>query len=245
MHEALLRELNQQLPLHGLADRLRLVRDLVSGAVVLTTSFGLEDQVLTHVVAEAGLEIGLATLDTGRMFPEVYALWQQTEQRYGVTIRPAYPAAKDVQDFVQGHGINGFYDSIEARKACCAARKIAPLKRVLDWADLWVTGLRADQSQQRGQAEWAQYDEAFGLIKVSPLLDWSRDEVLAFARAHNVPINPLHEQGFVSIGCAPCTRAITEGEEERAGRWWWEHDSHKECGLHIGLDGRVQRAGTV
>ncbi len=245
MREALLRELNQQLPLHALADRLRLVRDVVSGPVVLTTSFGLEDQVLTHLVAEAGLDIQLVTLDTGRMFAEVYALWQQTEQHYGVTIRPVFPEAKDVQDFVKTHGINGFYDSSEARKACCAARKIAPLKRVLERAQLWIAGLRADQSQQRGQAEWAQYDETFGLIKVSPLLDWNRDEVLAFAQAHNVPVNPLHKQGFVSIGCAPCTRAIAAGEDERAGRWWWEQASHKECGLHMGPDGRLQRAGTV
>ncbi len=245
MRDALVRELNQQLPLRGLAERLQLARALVSGQVVLTNSFGLEDQVLTHVVVQSGLEIGLVTLDTGRMFPEVYDLWRKTEQHYGVSIQPVFPEAKDVQDLVQAHGINGFYDSIEARKACCGARKIGPLKRVLDGAQLWITGLRADQSQQRGQAEWAQYDEAFGLIKVSPLLDWSRDEVLAFAQAHNVPVNPLHKQGFVSIGCAPCTRAIAEGEDERAGRWWWEQDTHKECGLHIGADGRLQRAGTV
>lgn len=245
MHEVLLRELNQQLPLVSLSDRLKLVRALVPGQIVLTTSFGLEDQVLTHVVADAGLDIQLVTLDTGRMFSEVYALWQQTELHYGLKIRPVFPQAPAVQGFVKHYGINGFYDSIEARKACCEARKIAPLKHLLHGVDVWVTGLRADQSQQRGQVDWASFDPSFGLVKVSPLLDWNRDEVLVFARAHNVPINPLHEQGFVSIGCAPCTRAVAAGEDERAGRWWWEHESHKECGLHMAAGGRLQRTGAV
>jgi len=223
------------------ADRLSGIVSSAAGPLVFTTSFGLEDQVLTHLIAEAGLRVVFATLDTGRLFPEVYALWAQTEARYGIRIQPFYPRHDAVEGFVRDHGINGFYDTREARKACCDIRKVEPLGRALSGADIWITGLRADQSAARGGVVLAEADAGRGLIKVSPLLDWSRDRALAFAEAHHVPLNPLHGQGFVSIGCQPCTRAIRPGEPERAGRWWWEDDAAKECGLHVGPDGKLVR----
>ena len=212
-----------------------------AGPVVFTTSFGLEDQVLTHVIGTAKLPVTFATLDTGRLFPEVYALWQETEERYGIVIRPYYPRHDAVELHVRQNGINGFYASRDARKSCCDIRKVEPLGRALAGAAIWLTGLRADQSAARGGVELAEADVARGLVKASPLIDWTRERALAFAEANGVPINPLHAHGFVSIGCQPCTRAIRPGEPERAGRWWWEDDAAKECGLHVGPDGQLSR----
>ncbi|WP_377847703.1 phosphoadenylyl-sulfate reductase [Bosea sp. UC22_33] len=214
-----------------------------TGPVVFTTSFGLEDQVLTHFIAAAKLPVTFATLDTGRLFPEVYALWQETEERYGIVIRPYYPRHDAVELHVRQNGINGFYASRDARKSCCDIRKVEPLGRALAGADIWLTGLRADQSAARGGVKLAEADPARGLVKASPLIDWTRERALAFAEENAVPLNPLHAQGFVSIGCQPCTRAIRPGEPERAGRWWWEDDAAKECGLHVGQDGKLARAG--
>ena len=213
-----------------------------NGRVVFTTSFGLEDQVLTHFIATAKLPVTFATLDTGRLFPEVYALWQETEERYGILIRPYYPRHDSLELHVRQNGINGFYASRDARKSCCDIRKVEPLGRALAGAAIWLTGLRADQSAARGGVELAEADVARGLVKASPLIDWTRERALAFAEANGVPINPLHAHGFVSIGCQPCTRAIRPGEPERAGRWWWEDDAAKECGLHVGQDGKLARA---
>ena len=215
------------------------------GPVVFTTSFGLEDQVLTHFIATAKLPVIFATLDTGRLFPEIYALWQETEERYGILIRPYYPRHEAIEFFVRQNGINGFYGSRDARKSCCDIRKVEPLGRALAGASIWLTGLRADQSAARGGVRLAEADTARGLIKASPLTDWTRERALAFAKDNGVPINPLHAQGFVSIGCQPCTRAIRPGEPERAGRWWWEDDAAKECGLHVGSDGKLVRAKSV
>ncbi|CAN5290522.1 phosphoadenylyl-sulfate reductase [soil metagenome] len=214
------------------------------GRIVFTTSFGLEDQVLTHVIAHSGLgdRIAFVTLDTGRLFPEVHDLWARTQERYGVSVAACVPDADAVEQLVHDQGINGFRTSPEARKACCGVRKLVPLDHALKGAAGWITGLRADQSQARGETSFMQQDEQRGLVKISPLHDWTRDRVLDFARANAVPLNPLHERGFVSIGCAPCTRAIAPGEPERAGRWWWEHDAARECGLHLGSDGRLVRA---
>lgn len=222
--------------------RLRQAVSAAIGPVVFTTSLGLEDQVLTHLIAQAGLPIWLVTLDTGRLFPESYALWEETEARYGLRIAPFYPRHDAVENLVAAQGINGFYASREARKACCDIRKVEPLARALAGADIWLTGLRADQSAARGDIRFAEVDAARGLIKANPLLDWTREQALAFAQAQGVPLNPLHGRGFVSIGCQPCTRAIAPGEPERAGRWWWEDDAAKECGLHVGADGRLRRA---
>ena len=215
------------------AERIARLRREVDGKIVFTTSFGLEDQVILHLIAgeSAGIDIDVVTLDTGRMFRETYDLWAATERRYGRRIRAVYPAGDDLEAFVRQYGINGFYDSRDARAACCHARKVVPLARALAGASAWIVGLRADQSGNRQGTDVVTRD-ARGLLKVSPLFDWTREAVHAFALAHDVPLNPLHAQGFVSIGCAPCTRAIAPGEPERAGRWWWETDDKKECGLH-------------
>jgi phosphoadenosine phosphosulfate reductase len=238
---SLLSQLAEQGALSDASGRLRLLRAHIPGRLVFTSSLGLEDQVLTHLIATQKLDIEIVTLDTGRLFPESYALWAKTEARYGVKIRPAFPQHEALETLVSQQGIDGFYASIEARKACCFVRKVAPLKRALAGAALWITGLRADQSEARGQTPFVSFDESFGLMKANPLLDWSRDAALSFAKTHDIPLNPLHESGFVSIGCAPCTRAIRPGESERAGRWWWERDAQtqKECGLHIGADGKI------
>lgn len=211
------------------------------GRIVFTTSLGLEDQALTHMIATAGLPIEIVTLDTGRLFPETYALWSETEAKYARRIKAFYPDAQAVSDVVGDAGINGFYWSKDARLACCGVRKVEPLRRALAGAGAWVTGLRADQSGARGAVALAVHDEAHGVLKVSPLHDWSHERTLAFCEDANVPINPLHAQGFLSIGCQPCTRAVAPGEDERAGRWWWESDTAKECGLHV-ADGKLVRS---
>jgi len=214
------------------AERIARFRREVEGRVVFTTSFGLEDQVLTHVVASLNADIDLATLDTGRLFPETYTLWADTERRYSLRVRAFYPRTESLEALVAEQGINGFYDSREARLACCHVRKVDPLNRALNGARGWITGLRADQSNNRANVELVSVDEERGLLKLSPLIDWTRTAAADFAAANQVPVNPLHEGGFVSIGCAPCTRAIAPGEPERAGRWWWEDEGKKECGLH-------------
>jgi phosphoadenosine phosphosulfate reductase len=216
----------------SLSARLKALRSAVKGRIVFTTSLGLEDQVITHVIAAEKLDIEIVTLDTGRLFPETYTLWETTERRYGLGIKGIFPRTADVEGYASAHGINGFYDSIEARKACCDIRKVRGLKRALAGAELWITGLRADQSVNRADTRFVAEDAAFRILKASPLLDWSREEAVQFTRDHFVPVNPLHDQGFLSIGCAPCTRAVEPGQPERSGRWWWEDEDKKECGLH-------------
>jgi thioredoxin-dependent adenylylsulfate APS reductase len=214
------------------AERIAYLRREVTGRIVFTTSFGLEDQVILHLLSERGIDIDVVTLDTGRLFPETYALWAQTERRYGVRIRALHPRHGDLETLVERHGINGFYGSRVARLACCTVRKVEPLERALAGARAWIAGLRAEQSAHRKDMVLVAAEPERGLIKLNPLFDWTREQVLAFVSDKDVPINPLHAQGFASIGCAPCTRAIAPGEPERAGRWWWEEESKKECGLH-------------
>ncbi|HEY9552536.1 phosphoadenylyl-sulfate reductase [Allosphingosinicella sp.] len=223
------------------AERLEALREAVPGRIVFTTSFGLEDQALAHLIFKGRLDIEVVTLDTGRLFPSTYKLWADTEERYGVRIRSYHPDQAALATQIADAGINGFYHSKEARLGCCQVRKVEPLGHALKGASAWVTGLRADQSDQRGRVELAGWDEERGLIKVSPLFDWSREEVVRFTEAARVPVNPLHAQGFLSIGCEPCTRAVKPGEPERAGRWWWETDAARECGLHVAADGRLVR----
>lgn len=213
-------------------ERLILVRRSIPDPIVFTTSFGLEDQVILHLLFEAAIDIDIVTIDTGRLFPEVYDLWAESERRYRRRILAVYPRQDALQGLIGDQGINGFYDSREARHRCCHVRKVEPLARALSGANGWLTGLRSEQSPDRAHTRMATADAIHQVIKVSPLFDWTRDAVADFARKMNVPINPLHEKGFVSIGCAPCTRAIRPGEDERAGRWWWETDDKKECGLH-------------
>jgi phosphoadenosine phosphosulfate reductase len=238
------RRLDGEFPRLDARGRLESLRQRVAGRMVFTTSLGLEDQVLTHLIAELGLDIECATLDTGRLFPETYRLWAATEARYGRRIKAFYPDRDALEELVADQGVDGFYGSVAMRKACCQVRKVVPLGRALAGARGWVTGLRADQSDERQELPFVSFDGARELIKANPLLDWSREDALAFARAHDVPINPLHQAGFLSIGCAPCTRAVRSGENERAGRWWWEREDSKECGLHVGADGRLARAKT-
>ncbi len=212
---------------------------------MFTTSFGLEDQVILHLIAEHAIDIEIATLDTGRLFRESYELWAETERRYDRRIRAIYPQNESLEALVEKHGINGFYDSRDARLACCHVRKVEPLNRALAGAAAWVVGLRADQSSQREATKLVAVDER-RLLKLSPLFDWTREAVQTFVAANKVPVNPLHAAGFASIGCAPCTRAIALGEPERAGRWWWEDDNKKECGLHVAPERRTARlAGTA
>jgi phosphoadenosine phosphosulfate reductase len=225
-----------------LRDRLAGLVATVPGRLVFTTSFGLEDQLIAHVIFTEKLPIAVATLDTGRLFPSTYKLWQETEERYGVRIASYHPDAAAVAAMVRDSGINGFYHSKEARLGCCAVRKVEPLGRALAGAAGWVTGLRADQSDGRAGVALAGWDAERELVKLAPLFDWTRERVAAACAKLDVPVNALHGQGFLSIGCEPCTRALKPGEPERAGRWWWEQDEAKECGLHVGPDGRLVRA---
>jgi len=214
------------------AQRLARFRDAVGGKITFTTSFGLEDQVILHLLSEQAIDVDVATLDTGRLFPETYELWAETERRYGRRIRAIYPRHDALETLVDKFGINGFYESREARSACCHVRKVEPLNRALNGAAAWIVGLRADQSGHRQGTGLVTVDDR-NLLKLSPLFDWTRGAVHAFALAHHILINPLHAKNFLSIGCAPCTRAVAPGEPERAGRWWWEQDEKKECGLHL------------
>ena len=215
-----------------LSARLAAVKREIPGRLVFTTSFGLEDQAIAHAIFTNDLPIDVITLDTGRLFPQTYELWSSTEARYGRRIRALYPERRAVEAFVTQHGIDGFRSSIAARQACCGVRKVEPLGRALTGSSGWITGVRAEQSLERAATPYAALDAVRGFVKVSPLLDWTRERVVAFVREYGVPVNPLHDEGFLSIGCAPCTRAVRPGESERAGRWWWEQDDKKECGLH-------------
>ncbi len=222
-------------------ERLRALRAAVPGRIVFTTSFGLEDQALTHLIRAEQLAIEIVTLDTGRLFPSTYQLWQETEERYGMRIRSYHPDGAALAALIADSGANGFYYSKAARLDCCGVRKVEPLRRALAGAEAWVTGLRADQSGGRAEVALAAWDDTQQLSKVAPLFDWTRQAVADFCALEEVPINRLHAEGFPSIGCEPCTRAVRPGEPERAGRWWWETDDAKECGLHVAADGRVSR----
>jgi phosphoadenosine phosphosulfate reductase len=215
-----------------LMKRVAAVRSLVRGRIVFTTSFGLEGQAIAHAIFRQALEIEVVTLDTGRLFPETYELWAETERQYGRRIPAFYPDHVSVESLVARQGIDGFFNSVERRQACCAVRKVESLGRALAGAAAWIAGLRADQSDERAGITFAAVDHAYNLVKIHPLFDWTRAQVAAFVREHGVPSNPLHDRGFLSIGCAPCTRAVAPGEPERGGRWWWEQEQKKECGLH-------------
>src|SRR5580700_2465394 len=232
----------ERFPALDLFERLAAIRSQIPGRVVFTTSFGLEDQAIAHAIFAQALAIDVATLDTGRLFPKTHDVWAETERRYGVRVLAFTPEHNALEVLIAGQGIDGFRSSIEARLGCCAVRKIAPLARALDGGAAWITGLRADQSADRAQVLPALFDEERRLIKVNPLFDWTRERTREFVRAHDVPYNALHERGFLSIGCAPCTRAVMPGEPERAGRWWWEQSQKKECGLHTAYDTRAMSA---
>ena len=202
------------------------------GQVTFSTSFSYEDQVITNEILANGLPVKIFTLDTGRMFAETYSVWNSTNEKYNTKIKAYYPKADALQEFVEAKGPNSFYESVDNRKQCCFIRKVEPLKRALAENAVWITGLRAEHSSDRHDLPILEWDESNQVIKYHPILHWNTEEVKAYISKNHVPYNPLHDKGFVSIGCAPCTRAIKPGEDFRAGRWWWE-DADKKCGLHV------------
>lgn len=220
----------------SLEDALLFVAEKMEGKKVFSTSFGIEDQLITHFVDEINKDISVFTLDTGRQFNETYEVFDKTQNKYkNIKIKVYYPLESDVQEYVQAEGVNGFYNSVESRKKCCFVRKVIPLKRALEGADVWITGLRAEQSANREKMQYLEWDEDNNLVKFNPLLKYNLEEIEEIVNKYNIPINSLYKKGFLSIGCAPCTRALEKGEDFRAGRWWWENGK-KECGLHIHVE---------
>ncbi|MDO9374182.1 MAG: phosphoadenylyl-sulfate reductase [Bacteroidota bacterium] len=228
----------------SIPDFLQLLTQQFPGAVTFSTSFSFEDQVITHEILSNTLPIKIFTLDTGRMFSETYSVWSSTNAMYQTHIKAYYPNQDTLQDFVAANGPNSFYESIANRKACCFIRKVEPLQRALAGNAIWITGLRAEHSPDRHDLPILEWDETNQVIKYHPILHWSTDDVKTYIQQHRVPYNPLHDRGFVSIGCAPCTRAIQPGEDFRAGRWWWEDADKKECGLHVHAEATTSTVGS-
>lgn len=211
------------------------------GPVTLATSLSAEDQVLLHLVAVNRFPISIFMLDTGRHFEETYALLDQTRLQYDIAIETYFPRHQELEQAVNRHGHNFFRRSVEGRKRCCFIRKVEPLRRALEGKSAWITGLRREQSPTRDDIGPVTWDEANGLYKINPLWRWTEDQVWDFIKTYEIPYNPLHDHGFPSIGCAPCTRAVNPGEDPRSGRWWWETPEQKECGIHV-VDGKVMPA---
>lgn len=216
----------------GVVESLKYIADLYPGKIVFSTSFGWEDQVISHLIFKNDLPIKVFTLETGRLFPETYYVWNRTLEMYGKQIHAYYPNTQAVENMISTKGPSSFYESVENRKECCGIRKVEPLKRALAGNSVWITGIRADQSMNREHMDNVEWDEGNQLLKYHPIFDWTLEQVKEFIRENNIPYNSLHDKGFPSIGCAPCTRAVREGEDFRAGRWWWEDQTKKECGLH-------------
>lgn len=231
--------------IHQKADAARLLLRRIArefAPAAFSSSLGAEDMVLTDLIFTNALPIDVFTLDTGRLPIETYTLLDTIAVRYGTRLRVLFPRTESVESYVKEHGINGFYGSVELRKSCCHIRKVEPLRRGLAGKRAWITGLRREQSVTRGDLVVESFDADYGLTKFNPLADWSHEEVWAYIRARQVPYHALHDRGYPSIGCAPCTRAVAAGEDTRAGRWWWENPESKECGLHVHPDGRIERA---
>ena len=216
----------------GPKEALEYFNTLFPGQCIFSTSLGAEDQVLTGIIASSFPSIRIFTLDTGRLFEETYELIRITEQKYKINIEVFFPDTSSVEKMVNTKGINLFYESVENRKECCNVRKIEPLKRALKGLKVWITGLRREQSAARTGIGMTGWDETHSIIKLNPLFEWTQDQVWDAIRLEKIPYNSLHDKGFPSIGCLPCTRAVMPGEDLRAGRWWWEITSRKECGLH-------------
>lgn len=202
------------------------------GKVIFGSSMGAEDQVILDILSRCSLDFTIFTLDTGRLFPETYDLIDKTNKKYKITIEVHFPDSEQVEEMVNTKGINLFYDKVENRKLCCSVRKIEPLKKALAGKNIWITGLRKDQSLNRFNTKLVEWDDKFEIVKVNPLLTWTEKDVWAYIKENDVPYNILHDQAYPSIGCQPCTRAINKGEDPRSGRWWWEAPEHNECGLH-------------
>ncbi len=228
-----LKEINSMLSQRSPDEQVKIIGSIFPGKVVFTTSFGIEDQVITHMIFGNNLPIEVVTLDTGRLFHETYKVFEDTVKKYQKTIRTYFPDHEAVERIMTEKGPFSFHDSKENRMECCGIRKVEPLNRALKGMECWISGLRAAQSENRSQMEWLEYDEDRKIFKFYPLFYWSSEKVRAFIEENNVPFNVLHDSGYVSIGCEPCTRAIKPGEDFRAGRWWWETDGPKECGCHL------------
>jgi phosphoadenosine phosphosulfate reductase len=211
---------------------LKALAEQFPGEIVFSTSFGWEDQAITHMIFANNIPIKVFTLETGRLFPETYYVWNRTMEIYGKPVHAYYPVHHLLEEMVNAKGPNSFYESVENRKECCGIRKIEPLRRALAGNKCWITGIRAEQSPNREEMHNVEWDEGNQLIKFHPIFSWTLDEVKAYIKQYNIPYNTLHDKGFPSIGCLPCTRAVQPGEDFRAGRWWWEDQSKKECGLH-------------
>lgn len=233
MMQKLADELNEKLQDKSAEEVIRYFLDKYPNKVTLGSSLGAEDQVLLDIMSKCCNNFSVFTLDTGRLFPETYDLIDVTNKKYGMAIKVFFPDSKQVEEMINSKGINLFYDSIENRKLCCHIRKIEPLKKALPGNEVWVTGLRKDQSLYRFYTKLVEWDSNHNIIKVNPLLNWTEKDVWVYIKQHDVPYNPLHDKGYPSIGCQPCTRAIKSGEDFRAGRWWWEVSENNECGLHV------------
>lgn len=213
-------------------EQLKKLVSIFEGKIVFSTSFGWEDQAVTHMIFANHIPIKVFTLETGRLFPETYYVWNRTLEIYQKPIYAYYPNTQAVQEMVSKKGPSSFYESIENRKECCYIRKIEPLKRALEGNKMWITGIRAEQSANREDMSNVEFDQGNNIFKFHPIFNWPLDELKAYIKANNIVYNPLHDKGFPSIGCQPCTRAVMPGDDFRAGRWWWEDQSKKECGLH-------------
>ena len=226
--EKLIKEMNGM----GIAESLNYLAGQYPGQILFSTSFGLEDQVITDIIFSNNIPVRVATLDTGRLFEETYKTHNRTLAKYGKKIHVYFPEREEVEDLLTRKGPFSFYESVENRRECCNIRKVKPIKRALEGMKIWITGLRSGQSADRQNLKMLEFDENYGLIKFNPLINWSLEKVLEYIKINHVPYNVLHDRGFVSIGCSPCTRAVQPGDDFRTGRWWWENNSSKECGLH-------------
>ncbi len=233
MQKIVAEELNEKLQGKTTEEIIKYFLATYPNKVTLGSSLGAEDQVLLDIMSKCCRDFTVFTLDTGRLFPETYSLIDTTNKKYGMAIKVFFPDSQQVEKMINAKGINLFYDSIENRKQCCHIRKIEPLKKALPGNDVWVTGLRKDQSLNRFNTQLVEWDSTFSIIKVNPLLTWTEKDIWTYIKQNDVPYNPLHDKGFPSIGCQPCTRAVIPGEDFRSGRWWWEAPEHNECGLHV------------
>ena len=216
----------------NILESLKELIELYPGKVVFTTSFGIEDQVISDIIFKNNLPVRVVTLDTGRLFEQTYKVWSNTLKIYGKTINAFAPDKNDIENLLNKKGPFSFYQSVENRKECCHIRKVIPLDRALKGIECWITGIRAEHSPGRAGMNKVETDRARGIIKYHPLFEWSQKEVEDYIKENKVPYNELHDKGFVSVGCAPCTRDIKEGEDYKSGRWWWENVNGKECGMH-------------
>jgi phosphoadenosine phosphosulfate reductase len=239
-NDSKLNGLNEKLNGRTIADSLKILASEFSGKILFSTSFGIEDQVITHIIFSNDIPIEVATLDTGRLFPETYRVFSETILKYKKKIKVFFPDFEEVEDLVSKKGPYSFYESKENREECCRIRKVHPLNRALNGIDCWVSGIRASQSENRSYMNDLEFDKVRKIYKYHPLFQWSLEDVEDFIKQNNVPYNVLHDKGYPSIGCEPCTRAVLKGQDIRSGRWWWE-SGQKECGCHVGDPNRFMK----